>query len=149
MIYDLISNKDLYVNLGEKFKKAFDFIVKGTEEDIAVGKYEIDGDDVYASVSEYDTKTEGNYEGHIDYIDVQYILKGHEEIYWKNINDCTLIKDYTPDKDVKIYSAENPVVLDMPAGAFAIFYPTDAHAPNRAYKEVSHVKKIVVKIKVD
>ncbi len=149
MIYDLISNKDLYTNLGEKFKKAFDFIVKGTEEDIAVGKYEIDGDDVYASVSEYETKTEGNYEGHKKYIDVQYILSGHEEIYWKNIKDCTLIKDHTPEKDVMVLTAENPVVLDMPAGTFAILYPDDAHAPNRAYKEVSHVKKIVVKIKVD
>ena len=26
MIYDLIENKDLYVNMGEKFKKAFEFI---------------------------------------------------------------------------------------------------------------------------
>lgn len=149
MIYDLISNKDIYLNMGEKYKKAFDFIVKATKENFDIGKYDIDGDDVYANISEYDTKTEGNFEGHKKYIDLQYILSGHEEIYWKNIKDCTLIKDHTPEKDVMVLTAENPVVLDMPAGAFAILYPDDAHAPNRAYKEVSRVKKIVVKIKVD
>ncbi len=149
MIYDLIENKDLYADLGDKFKKAFDFLIEAQKNGVEKGKHIIDGENVYANVSEYDTLTEGVYEAHKDYIDLQYVLEGHEDLYWKNIKDCTVTKEYEKDGDYMLLSAEEPVVLDMPAGNFAILYPDDAHAPSRAHKEVCHVKKIVVKIKVD
>lgn len=149
MIYDLIVNKSLYLSMGEKYAKAFDFIEKAMKEDVATGRHVIDGDNVYANVSEYDTKTEGVYEAHKDYIDLQFVLSGHEEIYWKNIKDCIPKTEYDKENDYFLLTAENPVVLDMPQGSFAILYPEDVHAPGRAYKEVSHVKKIVVKIKMN
>ena len=149
MIYDLIKNRDLYNNLGDKFVKAFEFIEKAAKEDVATGKHIIDGDDVYANVSEYTTKTEGVYEAHKNYIDLQYVVKGHECIYWKNIKDCTATTEYDAANDYFLLTAEEPVVLDMAEGSFAILYPEDVHAPGRAYEEVSPVKKIVVKIKVD
>ncbi|MBO4940895.1 MAG: YhcH/YjgK/YiaL family protein [Clostridia bacterium] len=150
MIYDLIENKDLYLGLGEKYKKAFDFILKASVELPAPGKYVIDGDDVYANVSEYDTKTgEVVYEAHKDYVDIQYLISGHENIYWKNIKDCTVTTDYNDEKDCALLTAENPVVLDMQRGNFAILFPDDVHAPCRTAGEVSHVHKIVVKVKVD
>ncbi len=150
MIYDLIENKDLYLGLGEKYKKAFDFIEKASRELLTPGKYVIDGDDVYASVSEYDTKTgDVVYEAHKDYVDIQYILSGHENIYWKNIKDCNVTTEYNSEKDCALLTAENPVALDMQRGNFAILFPDDVHAPCRTAGEVSHVKKIVVKVKVD
>ncbi len=149
MIYDLIGNKDLYEGLGEKYKKAFDFILKAAKDGVDTGKHVIDGDTVYANVSEYETKTEGVYEAHKNYIDLQYVLEGHEQIFWKNIADCEVTKEYDAEGDYMLLTADEPVVLDMPAGAFAILYPEDVHAPSRAYKAVSKVKKIVVKIKVD
>lgn len=150
MIYDLIENKDLYLGLGEKYKKAFAFIEKAACELPEPGRYEIDGSDVYAGVSEYDTKTgDVVYEAHKDYVDIQYIISGHENIYWKNIKDCTVTTDYNAEKDCSLLTAENPVVLDMQKGNFAILFPGDVHAPGRTAGEVSHVKKIVVKVKVD
>ena len=149
MIYDLISNKDIYEGLGDKYKKAFEFIINATKDGIEKGKYFIDEDTVYAIVNEYDTKTEGFYEAHKRYIDLQYVVSGHEQLYWKNIKDCTVTREYDPTGDSMLLTAEDPVVLDMPAGTFALLYPEDVHAPARAYKEVSHVKKIVVKIKID
>ena len=149
MIYDLIGNKDLYTALGDKYVKAFDFIAGAMKNGVEPGKHVIDGDDVYANVSAYETKTEGVYEAHKDYIDLQYVLEGHEQIFWKNIKDSKITKEYEKEGDYMLLDAEEPVVLDMPAGAFAILYPEDVHAPGRAYKEVSAVKKIVVKIKVD
>ncbi len=149
MIYDLICNKDLYTKLGDKFVKAFDFIAAAAKNGVETGKHVIDGDEVYANVSEYDTKTEGVYEAHKDYIDLQYVLEGHEQIFWKNIKDCKITKEYDAEGDYMLLDAEEPICLDMPAGAFAILYPEDVHAPSRAYKTVSHVKKIVVKIKID
>lgn len=149
MIYDLIKNKDLYTSLGDKFVKAFDFIEKAAKEDIAAGKHIIDGDNVYANVSEYDTKTDGVYEAHKNYIDLQFVVKGHESIYWKNIKDCVATTEYDAENDYLLLTADEPVVLDMPEGTFALLYPEDVHSPGRAYKEVSGVKKIVVKIKID
>ena len=149
MIYDLIENKDVYTALGDKYVKAFDFIAEAIKNGVEPGKHVIDGDVVYANVSAYDTKLDGVYEAHKDYIDLQFVLEGHEQIFWKNIKDSKITKEYEKEGDYMLLDAEEPVVLDMPAGAFAILYPEDVHAPGRAYKEVSAVKKIVVKIKVD
>ncbi len=149
MIYDLIENKNLYTKLGDKYVKAFEFIEKAMKEDVSTGKHIIDGDDVYANVSEYDTKTEGVYEAHKEYIDLQFVLSGHETIYYKNIKECTITKEYETEGDYLLLTADEPVALDMKEGTFAILYPDDAHAPCRVYKEVSPVKKIVVKIKMD
>ena len=149
MIYDLIANKDLYTKLGDKYAKAFDFLADAAKNGVEPGKHVIDGDDVYANVSEYETKLEGVYEAHKNYIDLQYVVSGHEQIFWKNIKDCKITKEYDAEGDYMLLDAEEPVVLDMPEGTFAILYPEDVHAPGRAYKEVSPVKKIVVKIKVD
>ena len=150
MVFDNLKNCELYYGLHPRFQEAFDFIKRAIAENLEAGKYEIDGSDVYASVSEYDTKTgETVYEAHKDYVDIQYIISGHENIYWKNIKDCTVTTDYNAEKDCALLTAENPVILDMKKGNFAILFPDDVHAPGRATGEVSHVKKIVVKVKVD
>ena len=149
MIYDLIENKDLYTKLGEKYVKAFEFIEKAVKDGVECGRHIIDGDEVYANVSEYDTKTEAVYEAHKEYIDLQYVVSGHENLYYKNIKDCTTTKEYSSEGDYMLLTAEEPTVLDMNAGAFAILYPDDAHAPGMAQKCVTRVKKIVVKIKMD
>ncbi len=148
MIYDIYENKNLYSEMG--YEKAFDFIKRVEEENLPAGRYEIDGDIVYGVVSEYDTKTEIVYEAHKKYIDVQYVVSGHENICWKNLKDCKATTEYNPEKDCGLYEATQPVVLNMPKGSFAVLFPEDAHAPGIAHNgEVSEVKKIVVKIKID
>lgn len=149
MIYDSIANKDLYTAMGDKYVKAFKFIENAMKNGVETGRHDIDGDEVYANVSAYDTKAEGVYEAHKEYIDLQFVLDGHEQIFWKNIKDCKVTKEYDEEGDYMLLDADEPVILDMPAGTFAILYPEDVHAPGRVYKEVTAVKKIVVKIKVD
>ena len=149
MIYDIIKNKGLYTTLGDKYVKAFAFIENAMKNGVETGRHDIDGDEVYANVGAYETKTEGVYEAHKSYIDLQFVLEGHEQIFWKNIKECKVTKEYEAEGDYMLLDAEEPVCLDMPAGTFAILYPEDVHAPGRIYKEVSAVKKIVVKIKVD
>ena len=56
MILDTMKNKELYYKLGEGFKKGFEFIEKCKAEGIEVGKYEIDGKNVFANVQEYNSK---------------------------------------------------------------------------------------------
>jgi hypothetical protein len=98
MILDTMKNKELYYKLGEGFKKGFEFIEKCKVEGIEVGKYEIDGKNVFANVQEYNSKEEAKFESHDNYIDVQYILKGNEMMYWEARDKCEEMIEYNPEK---------------------------------------------------
>lgn len=56
MVIDKIENSKLYECLSERITKAFAFINETDLSSIALGKYEIDKDDIFALVQEYETK---------------------------------------------------------------------------------------------
>lgn len=149
MILDVLENKEKYEKLVNGFDKAFAFIQK-CNASTEVGRYEIDGDKVYAMVQEYTTKTEGSFEAHQRYIDIQYIISGTEIIEWGNINKLTISNEYDEAKDVAFYhDSEEISKLYMTEGSFAIFFPEDAHKPCMSAVKSSDVQKIVAKIKID
>ena len=76
MIFDNIKNAETYFNLDEKIKKGLEFILNNDLTTFENGKYEIDGDKVTANIQEYDTKAEGLFEAHKNYIDIQYVISG-------------------------------------------------------------------------
>ena len=149
MILDTMKNKELYYKLGEGFKKGFEFIEKCKAEGIEVGKYEIDGKNVFANVQEYNSKEEAKFESHDNYIDVQYILKGNEMMYWEARDKCEEMIEYNPEKDVTFYKdTEEAVALTVNEDEYAIFFPEDVHKPGMKIKESQPVKKIILKIHV-
>ena len=62
--------------------KAFAFLKDHDLVKLAKGKYPIDGDNVFASVTEDSTKNleKTNWESHRKYIDIQYVINGEELI---------------------------------------------------------------------
>ena len=149
MILDTMKNKELYYKLGEGFKKGFEFIEKCKAEGIEVGKYEIDGKNVFANVQEYNSKEEAKFESHDNYIDVQYILKGNEMMYWEARDKCEEMIEYNPEKDVTFYKdTEEAVGLTVNEDEYAIFFPEDVHKPGMKIKESLPVKKIILKIHI-
>ena len=72
MIKDSLTNHEKYHSLHPLFAKAFEYLQSADLIDYDEGKYPIDGNDMYASISEYVTKGEGQLEGHVEYIDIQY-----------------------------------------------------------------------------
>ena len=84
MIFDSAKNLDFYRGLGieGRYNKAVDFLQNTDLENLAPGKYEIDGKNVYANVTEYTTIPweEAKYESHHDYTDIQYMITGTETI---------------------------------------------------------------------
>ena len=64
--------------LAERFKKGYDFLKNTDLMSLPVGRVDIDGDDVFASVQEYITlpETECRYEAHDKYYDIQYVAAG-------------------------------------------------------------------------
>lgn len=152
MIIDKIENASCYAENNEKFQKGFDFIKKALRENLTTGKYEIDGEAMYASVQEYETFAEEGrvFEGHRKYIDLQFVAKGREKL---DVIDITRAKEITPYND-EIEAAfftpqEKPWSGILSAGDFAILFPHDLHRPgSRAEGIPEKVKKIIVKIAI-
>lgn len=145
MIFDNIKNAKTYFNLDEKIKKGLEFIINNDLNSFKNGKYEIDGEKITANIQEYDTKTEGLFEAHRKYIDIQYLINGFEKQGIKDISELTKNTEYDKEKDVQFFDGEGSFV-SVPAGYFTIFYPQDGHKPCITDKTQSHVKKVVIKI---
>lgn len=146
MILDQLKNKNLYENAHPGFDKAFAFLESFVNNKQEVGKYEIDGDRVYAIVQTYDSKLEGKFEAHNEYIDIQFVAEGSEIIEYADRDLLTVTRPYAPDAELYAdYDASTKLILNP--GSFAIFYPNDGHKPGMAISEPQRILKVVVKIK--
>ena len=150
MIVDKIENANLYKNLGERIKKSFDYIKQTDLKNLMPGRYDIDGDNIFALISEYQTKTEaeGKLEAHRKYIDVQYVIKGEELMGYAPLGDQLILEPYKEENDIIFYKGEK-VFIKASEGMFAIFFPEDVHMPGIKVEKKSPVKKLVIKVKVD
>lgn len=131
--------------------KAVDFIMNNDLENLKTGRININGNNVYALMQNYKTENidSKNFESHIEYIDLQLVIKGREIIIWENISELTKSVEYNKERDVMFYKYENNgIKLIMAENCFAIFYPQDAHLPKVIYENIMGVFKIVVKIKI-
>jgi len=73
VIIDKLTNSYLYETLSPRIKRAFDYLHQADLRTVEDGKYEIDGNNVYAVVQRYSTKLkeQGKWEAHQRYIDIQ------------------------------------------------------------------------------
>ena len=150
MIYDSLKNCDRYTSAHEGFEKAFDFIKRAEAEKLSEGRYEIDGDKVYAFIQKYTSKTDNSFEAHKRYIDIQYIISGTEVMKFADVEAFTPSCDYDGERDVVFFDDyEKAGTAVVREGEYGIFFPHDIHKPGRIYgTEPAPVKKIVVKIAV-
>jgi YhcH/YjgK/YiaL family protein len=149
MIIDKLSNNHLYSGLSERINKAFTYLKETDFSEMELGKYEIDGDNIFALVNEYHTKdeSEGKLEAHKKYIDVQFVTKGSELMGYAPLENQKVIDEYNEQNDITFFSGEKSFVK-VDERMFAIFFPTDVHLPGIKVIEKSFVKKIVIKVKV-
>ena len=150
MIVDNLKNSKQYCSAHSGFSAGFDFLEKAVSENLPEGRYEIDGDNVFAFIQEYTSKEESSFEAHKNYIDIQFVISGLEKIEVKEIANCTLKSEYNDVKDVEFYEdATFPTTLILSDGDFAILFPCDIHKPGVKVNEESvPIKKVVVKVKV-
>ena len=149
MIIDKLENSSKYISAHKGFAEAFAFLQKAAAENLPVGRYEIDGDNVFAFIQEYTSKTESAFETHKNYIDIQFVFSGVEVIEVTDIANMKEAIPYSPEKDVTFYDDyDKATVAVIESGAYGIFFPWDAHKPGLAFKgNPDEVKKIVVKVK--
>lgn len=149
MISDALKNCSQYTSVHGGFKKAFDFISKAVNENLGEGRYEIDGDNVFAFIQCYNSKLDSMFEAHKNYIDIQFIVSGTEVMYATDIDNMTVKTEYLPERDVMFFEDfEKASMLVLSAGEYGIFFPWDAHKPGLCFDgECGEVKKIVVKVR--
>lgn len=131
------------------WEKAFEYFKNTDLLKLAPGKYPIDGENVFATISEYDTQepAERKWENHKKYIDIQIILSGKEQMGKAPYADATPDIPYNEVKDIEFRKATNGKNYFAEPGTFFIFFPSDSHMPNQKAGEIVKVKKVVFKLK--
>lgn len=152
MIIDKLENAACYLALHAGLERGFEFLKRAVEEWPKPGKYEIDGEKLYASVQEYETFPEQGrvFEGHKKYIDLQFIVSGKEVLEAIDISRAEETTPYDGTIDAAFYAPTDTAWRGVfMAGDFAILFPQDLHRPGlRTGNAAEAVKKIVVKIAV-
>ncbi|MFN3871401.1 MAG: YhcH/YjgK/YiaL family protein [Ignavibacterium sp.] len=149
MIVDHIENRNLYSAISSDIQKALDYLAETDFSEIEDGKYEIDGENIFALVSEYKTKdlSQGKPESHRNHIDIQFVYSGEEFIGYAPLADQKIVEQYNDTNDITFYDCDQSLCL-IQKNMFAIFFPTDIHMPGIRVNNSVLVKKIVVKVKV-
>lgn len=150
MIIDKIENAHLVKNIGDRIKKSFDYIMQTDLKNLQPGKHEIDGENIFALISKYETKleSEGKLEAHRKYIDVQYVIEGEELVGYTPLGGQKVIEPYKEENDIEFLTGDKSFIK-VSEGMFAIFFPEDVHMPGICVENKSAVKKLVIKVKVD
>ncbi|MCX6301973.1 MAG: YhcH/YjgK/YiaL family protein [Bacteroidia bacterium] len=141
-----------YFKNKERWNKAFKFLKDNDMMKLELKRHEIDGNNVYAPISEYMTKNEedARYEAHIKYIDIQYVANGKELIGIAPMSEKKdILEPYDESKDVMFLTVNTINNISATPDRFFIFFPDDAHRPGLKDGENSQVRKAVVKVKVD
>lgn len=128
--------------------KAFEFLKTQDLQKLTPGRYPIDGENAYASITENPTKDFDStaWESHRNYTDLQYVVAGKEKIGVASPQKLTVTKPYNASKDVANYYGDGKIYEALP-GTFFLFFPSDAHRPNIADGDKNPDKKLVIKIR--
>jgi YhcH/YjgK/YiaL family protein len=129
--------------------KAFAFLKDTDLQTLTVGRHIIDGDNVFAIVQEAPTKDYDKtaFESHLNYIDLQYVIRGEEMMGRTAVDSVKVDKPYNEKADIAYYTGDGKVYTVKENG-FLLFFPGEAHRPNITPGGNKVVKKIVIKIKM-
>lgn len=149
MILDVLENAHRYLALHQGFAKAIEFLLRPDLLDLPVDRYEIDGDRVYAMVAREPgrKKDDALLETHEQYIDIQLVLAGTDEMGWKPKSSCQQPSGaYDHAEDIQFFADAPDAWLPVGPGIFVIFFPEDAHLP---LISAGQLHKVVVKVAVE
>lgn len=137
----------------ERIREALRFLATTDFSEYPDGRIDID-DGMYANLQRYMTRIpeSGKPEAHRQYVDVQYVVEGEEELGWCPLHpNLRPVEPYNAERDLIFYQELVPgSVIPLHAGDFAVLYPQDVHRPCGSLNiEPTAVTKVVVKVAVD
>lgn len=126
------------------------FLAETDIESLPAGRFDLDGDRLFALVQDYDTepKAQKRAESHARYIDIQYVSRGLEVIGYAPLNHGGAVEqDLLAERDVQFFaSVADETDLLLGPGSYAVFHPTDIHRPGCCDDRSRKVRKVVVKV---
>ena len=138
MIVDSIENLERYAVLNPRFAAVAEFLRHNDLFSLEAGKHEIQGNDIFVNVQDAPIKTreEARFETHREMIDIQVPVSGSEEHGWCPLADLPAA-DYDATIDMTLHDPADSAPISSLAstyfvlrpGQFAIYFPTDGHAP--------------------
>ena len=148
MILDRLDQIGTYAALHPRLAEAIAFLTHTNLRDLPLGKQAIDGDKLFVLVGRDQARTrdQAKLEAHRNYIDIQVVLAGTDNMGWKSKPTCSRVDTpYDATKDCELFTDEPDAWVPVAADSFAIFFPEDAHAPLVGAGELH---KVVVKVAV-
>lgn len=150
MIIDSLQYASKYTSLNPLFAKAFAYINNTDLTALAVGKFDIDGDNLRVIVADKNGMTAAEstakFECHNAHIDIQVCISGKETMGWKPRGSCLAPRgEYDAEKDVLFFDDAPDMFFGLTDKQFVIFYPEDVHAPMIGE---GVIKKLVIKVKI-
>ena len=153
MIVDRLEEANQYCRLHPGFDAAFDLLRSTPYDEIAPGRHEVMGDSLVLIIDHVDAKGReaARLEAHRKYIDVQLTIPGKgavaEEFGWRPVAACSQVTEkYDQAKDIAFFGDQPDIWFAVPPGYFAVFFPSDAHAPLAGK---GAIRKAVVKVAVE
>ena len=152
MIVGHLEELKRYQDLNPNLKEAINYIEHHDLLKCPLGKTEIKGSDILILRESYQARplSECFFEGHIQYLDLQIVLKGVEYFgyYPKDGSGIEVIEAYNVDKDIEKYQINDFTKVILSEGMFAIVFPKDLHMPKLEKEKNTTVEKAVFKIKL-
>lgn len=148
MLYDTTEHLRAYAALSPRLARAFRFLEETDFSKLPDGRIALDGQDVYADLSTYETRPANDTpEAHRRYIDVQRLLRGAETVGVAPLSDMR--EEISGDEERDIWFYHGPTErLTLSGSRVLVLWPQDAHAPCVAIGAPETVRKCVIKVRV-
>lgn len=150
MIYTKKKNLSRYLGQSKSLDAAIRAILRNDQEQLSMGRNDIDGDNAFVNRFDYDTmpQEQALWEGHIAYGDVHVLLGGHEKIGVSNVEHLT---ETVRKEQEDFVGFQGPVEtwFTMTPEDVLIVYPEDIHMVKVADGDTAHVRKCCYKFKVE
>lgn len=130
----------------ENWKAAYDFLKNTDFSEIPQGRYDLNDNGLYATVTDYETKDTALFEAHRKYVDIQYVSRGNEMIRVGLTEKKIPRVDFDKSNDIEFFDLPESETILVDSSVFAVFFPKDAHMPCLKTGKKSFVRKIVIKI---
>ena len=150
MILGTVRYPSRYGGLGVGVRKGLEYLAaQGELASLAIGRHEIDGENLFVDVMEAATTHHSKkpFEAHRSYLDIHITLRGEEWYGYAPVEDLREVEPYSAERDVCLFTGEG-VYFQVPKGQFVLFFPEDGHKPCVCFKESGDIKKLVMKVRV-
>lgn len=155
MIRGAIADSRGIENLHPRFRKAFGWLRAQDLGKLASGRYEIDGDDIYANVMEPTLKPWSDHatvEVHRAFIDIQVPIAGEEVCGYSGSEADVKAheKDFNVKDDYVLFEGKGLEKVVVKPGEYVVFMPPfGAHAPALSESAAGRKhRKLVIKVRL-